>query len=129
MLEDADTLDRHLGPAAGCGAEIDQPGAGFQDLELIVELQQLEGSARAIAETLGLGHIGVIQLTLQPAGRRDRALGGGLDAGMQAAAARPCRFFLVAHGGVPLASARIIDNRIPSRTPRSATRSDPVGHN
>ena len=41
--------DRQLGPAAGGGAEIDDPLAGRQQVEPLVQLHQLEGGARAEA--------------------------------------------------------------------------------
>ncbi len=44
-------LDRDLGPATGGRAKIDDAGAGLE-VELIIELQQLEGRTRAIAAFL-----------------------------------------------------------------------------
>ena len=64
-----DALDRDLRPAAGRAAEIDDPAAGRQQMKALVELDQLEGGARAIAEPLRLGDIGIVQLPRQPFGR------------------------------------------------------------
>ena len=70
---DADDLgaarDRDLGPAARRAAEIDDPPARLQQMEAVVELDQLEGGARAVAKAVRLGDIGVVQLAGQPLGR------------------------------------------------------------
>ena len=84
-LRRADALRRDLGPAAGRGAEIDHARAALQEMEAVVELDQLEGGARAIAEALGLGDIGIVELAREPGGRGGRALLGGLDAHRHAA--------------------------------------------
>ena len=65
----ADALRRDLRPAAGRRAEIDDARAALQEMEPLVELDQLERRARAIAEALGLGDIGVVELAGEPGGR------------------------------------------------------------
>ena len=44
---------RHLAPAAGRGAEIDDALAALEEAVLVVDLDQLEGGARAVALALG----------------------------------------------------------------------------
>ena len=61
-----DTLGGDLAPAAGCCAEIDHRDAGFQEVMLVVDLDQLVGRPRAQAVPLGLRHIGIVELPLQP---------------------------------------------------------------
>ena len=46
-LRGADALGRHLAPAAGRGAEIDHARAFLQEARFVVDLDQLEGGARA----------------------------------------------------------------------------------
>ena len=55
-----DAFQRHLGPAARRGAEVDHPGARLQQPDLVVDLEQLEGGARAVAAGLGGADIGVV---------------------------------------------------------------------
>ena len=62
----ADALRRDLAPAAGGGAEIDHGDAMLEKAILVVDLDQLVGRARAIAVALGLRHIGIVELPLQP---------------------------------------------------------------
>ena len=62
----ADALGRDLAPAAGGGAEIDHGDAVLEETMLVVDLDQLVGRARAIAVPLGLRHIGIVELPLQP---------------------------------------------------------------
>jgi hypothetical protein len=59
-------LDRHLGPAARRGAEVDDPAALADQVKAVVDLEQLEG--RAAAPALGPGALGpfVGQLALDP---------------------------------------------------------------
>ncbi len=97
----ADAIDRHLAPAAGRGAEIHHACAGLEEMKLVVELQQLERRARAIALLLCLGDIRIVELPLQPARRRDGALVGAFHPHGEAAAARPRHVALV-----PAAAAR-----------------------
>ena len=59
-------------PAAGRGAEIDDARAGLQQAVLVVDLDQLVGRARAIALALGGGHVGIVELPLEPALRGGR---------------------------------------------------------
>ena len=65
-VDRADALGRDLAPAAGRRAEIDHRHAGFEEVMLVVDLDQLVGRARAIAVALGLRHIGIVELPLQP---------------------------------------------------------------
>jgi|TARA_B100001964_G_scaffold85749_1_gene96758 hypothetical protein len=60
----------NLGPTAGRGAEIYNLKAWFENMKFIVYLGQLKGGAGAV--TLGLGgrHVRVVDLALEPAGRR-----------------------------------------------------------
>ena len=62
----ADAFGRDLAPAAGRGAEIDHRDALLEEMVLVVDLDQLVGRARAIAVALGLRHIGIVELPLQP---------------------------------------------------------------
>ena len=65
-VDRADALGRDLAPAAGGGAEIDHGDAMLEEVILVVDLDQLVGRARAIAVPLGLRHIGIVELPLQP---------------------------------------------------------------
>src|SRR6185437_11663083 len=69
-----------LRPASGRAAEVDDARARAQDVEAVIELLQLEGGARAIAQAPGLADIGVVQLALEPLPRGRLALARGLDA-------------------------------------------------
>ena len=62
----ADALRRDLAPAAGRRAEIDHCDAGLEEMVLVVDFDQLVGRARAQAVPLGLRHIGIVELPLQP---------------------------------------------------------------
>ncbi len=62
----ADTLRRDLAPAAGRGAEVDHREALLEKVILVVDLDQLVGRARAQTVALGLRHIGIVELPLQP---------------------------------------------------------------
>ena len=64
-----DPLGGDGGPAARRRAEIDHPLAGAEKTEALIDLDELEGGARTKAEALGLGDVGVVELTLEPAGR------------------------------------------------------------
>ena len=57
---------RDLAPAAGRGAEVDDPLAGPEQLMLVVDLDQLIGRARAVAFAARLGDIGVVELAFEP---------------------------------------------------------------
>jgi hypothetical protein len=72
-------FDRYLGPAARGGAQVDDPPAGGEKAELIVEADEFEGGARTIAQAFGFADIGVVQLTVEPSNRREFAALGGLD--------------------------------------------------
>src|SRR4051794_13050430 len=88
-LRAADPLRRDLGPAARRGAEIDDALAGLQQAVLVVDLEELECGARAVALALGERHIGVVQLPLEPPLRRGGALARRLDPLLQGAGAGP----------------------------------------
>ena len=62
----ADALRRDLAPAAGRGAEIDHPRAGFQKTMPVVDLGKLEGGARAIAFAFGARDIRIVELAIEP---------------------------------------------------------------
>src|SRR6185312_4662312 len=64
----ADAFGRDLAPAARRRAEIDDSRSPLQEMKPVVELDQLEGGARAIALALGLGNIGIVELALEPGG-------------------------------------------------------------
>ena len=125
-LRGADPLRRDLAPAAGRGAEIDHAAARLEQAILVVDLDQLVGGARAQALAPGARHIGVVELAFEPALLRDRAVLLRLEPHRQ----RP----LVArrgHGacrGAQTSSARISSTSMPSRSPRSATRSRSHGN-
>src|SRR5262249_24284763 len=90
----------------------------LDDVMLVVDLDQLERGARAIALALRPGDIRIVELALKPALGRHR-LSLVLDANLEAAAG------LLAHGAAPsfqAPSSRIICTSMPSRRPRSATR-------
>jgi hypothetical protein len=59
--------DGHLRPAAGCRAEVEDARALLEEMEFLVQLEQLERRAAAIALGLGLPDIGIVELALQPA--------------------------------------------------------------
>ena len=88
-------LDGDLGPPAGGGTKVDDACTRLQEAELIVDLQQLEGGTRPVASLLGLGDVGIVELTLQPALRGDRTAprrlhpDGGPSAGRQASGRPP----------------------------------------
>ena len=65
----SDALDGDLRPAARRTAELDHPAARQQQPETVVQFDQFEGRARAVAEPPCLRDIGVVQLTRQPLGR------------------------------------------------------------
>ena len=125
------TLDRHLGPAARRGAQVDHASAAGQEMEAVVELDELEGGARAITQAPRLGDVGVVELTLQPAGGGDLAPLGRLHA----LARPPCAGLRRRPAAVPahacrtwIASSAIMPDSRPSRMPRSATRTPFTGH-
>jgi hypothetical protein len=70
----ADALGRDLAPAAGRGTEVDHAAPGLEHAMLVVDLDQLEGGARAQSLTLGTRHIGIVELAFEPALLRDGAL-------------------------------------------------------
>ena len=104
---------------------------GFRMLVAVVDLDQLVGGARAIALGLGALHIGVVDVALQPAARRFLQAALLLDRGSSARACRrPGLLRLLGHGRAPprqlrrqTPSSPISSLRMPSRRPRSATRS------
>ncbi len=130
----------------GAQPRIDHAHAAAQQLQLVVELHQLEGGARAVAQALRLGDIGVVELAFEPAGR------GRGSAGSRSSRARPGRGCRGRSAPALLCGARLLrclhvtrivsggwyqagsdcasasrSNRMPSRTPRSPTRSLPTG--
>ena len=60
---------RDLAPAARGSAEIDDAGAGLQDMVAVVDLDQLVGRTRTIAVGLRPLHVGIVDMALQPAAR------------------------------------------------------------
>ncbi len=70
-------------PGAAPRSTTDMPG--FRNAILVVDLDQLVGRARAVALALGLRHIGIVELALQPELGRQLALAAGLDRDMQPA--------------------------------------------
>ena len=79
----AHPFGRDLAPAARSGAEIDHGDAGFEKMVLVVDLDQLERRARAQSLALGLRHIGIIELALQPELRGQLALASCFDGDVQ----------------------------------------------
>src|SRR5207253_9811951 len=79
----ADALGRDLAPAAGRGAEVDDTRAGSEHRMLGVDLGELEGGAGAKPFAFGARHIGIVELTLEPAFRGNRAALAGLDARLE----------------------------------------------
>jgi hypothetical protein len=57
---------QYLGPAAGRGADVDHTHARTQQAVLVEQFQQLVAGARAVAVLLGLFHVGVVDVFLQP---------------------------------------------------------------
>ncbi len=84
-VDRADALGGDLAPAARRSTEIDHGHAVLQQPVFVVDLEQLESGARAIAQSLGLDDIGIVELPLQPELRRQFALAAGLDLDVQAA--------------------------------------------
>ena len=121
----ADALARHLAPAAGRGAEIDHARAGLEQMMLVVDLGELEGGARAEALALGPRHIGIVELALEPAACDDCDLRLLLTRTLSSRSPRrACRRRHDAASASPhTPSSRIICTSMPSRRPRSATRS------
>ena len=72
-LAGADPLGRDLAPTARRGAEIDDFRARPQQAIFVIELDQLEGRARAEALALGACHIGVVELAFEPTLLRRRS--------------------------------------------------------
>src|SRR5262249_39298477 len=123
---EAEALGRDLGPAARRRAEVDHARAFFEQAMLVVDLDQLERGAAAKTFALGPRHVGIVELPLEPAPRGDRAALRRFQPRLEPA---PVRFYhgaLAARSQIP--SPRIICTSIPSRSPRSATRSRPQGN-
>src|SRR5262249_48294961 len=113
-------LGRHLGPATGCRAKIDHPRTWLQHVVPVVDLNQFVGGARAIALPLGRGHVGVIELALEPALGGGRMLACGLQAHLELpstapAASAPPRF---SHPARSTAANTRSGVRFDSRRPR-----------
>src|SRR5215472_6593480 len=102
-------------PAARRGAEIDHAGTGFEQMKFVVDLGELVGGTGAKAFALGAGDVRVIELARQPGARR----GGALFAGLE----QLCHAVPAAYASPQTRSSRIISTSMPSRRPRSATRS------
>ena len=128
-------------PTCAAATWLQPPGAaprstmrwpGFEQLVLVVDLDQLVGGARAIALAPGLRHIGIVELALEPAGsRRASACAPSCTRVFSARppsrpepppviAPRPRRCG-------PTRSSRISWLSMPSRRPRSAIRSRSAG--
>ena len=58
----ADANDGNLDPASRCATEIDDAVARPQQAKALVELDQLEGGARPVAEPTRLGDVGIVEL-------------------------------------------------------------------
>ncbi len=65
-------------------------------MEFLIQLQQLECRAAAIAKLLGFGDIRIVQLPFEPLRRRVTALGARLDLDGKVAAGWGCAFFQAA---------------------------------
>ncbi len=121
-LRRAGPFRRDLRPAARRRAEIGDLLARPQKAIFVVDFQELEGGARTKTLSLGPRHIGIVELPIEPQGRREASLARRFHARFQAAAAlaarRAGRFF---HQPKDL-SARISSSSMPSRRPRSAMR-------
>ena len=61
------TPPHHLRPSAGCNAQINHPFHAFEERKSLIQFEQLEGSAAAIAFGFGLLDVGIIQLSREPA--------------------------------------------------------------
>src|SRR3954468_301683 len=132
----ANSFGGDLAPTAGRGAQIDHRDAVLQEMVLVVDLDQLERRTRAQAFALGLCHVGIVELPLQPKLRGQLALASGLDRDVQSAGGifrhncLACPLRAIARYRDPLIapSSRIISTSMPSRSPRSATRSRGSGN-
>ena len=62
-----------LAPAAGRAAEVHDAGPGYEKTVFIVDLEDFEGRAPAIAFGLGAGHVGIVELAFEPARRAELA--------------------------------------------------------
>src|SRR5262249_38675620 len=140
-LRAADALRRDLAPAAGRGAEIDHPRAWLGQMMLVVDLDQLEGGAGAKTFALGARHVRIVELSFEPALRRRRTAFARFEADLERALAgirghidptfgsdvalepRPRPSHGVDPSPPQTPSSRIICTSMPSRSPRSATRS------
>ncbi len=69
VLIGAGALHRDLQPAPWSAAQIQHPRSWPQKAEAIIQPHQLEGRARAVALAFGLGHEGIVELTVEPARR------------------------------------------------------------
>src|SRR5712672_466783 len=114
----ADPLGGDLGPAAGRRPEIDHAGAGLKKVDLVVDLDELVGGARAHAFALGARHVRIVELAVEPELRGERAPLAGAHLDLEAAFAASSGHGRPSH----TPSARIISTSMPSRKPRSATR-------
>ena len=85
-------LDQNLRPAARRGAKVDAAQPAADEMETLIQLDQLERRARAVALLLCRPHVGVIELARQPFLRRRRPPARGAQRDGQAAR-RPRRTF------------------------------------
>ena len=69
-----------LGPAAGGGAEVEDAHAGLEEVAAVVELDELEGGAGAVAGLAGADDVGVVDLAGEPALLGERSALGGAQA-------------------------------------------------
>src|SRR5262249_30964711 len=100
---------------------VDDACAGLEDVMLGVDLDQLKGSTRSIALVLGTGDIRVVELALEPELGGERAALAGLDPDFQRTLGH--RAPAPSAPRSPTPASRTIFTSMPSRSPRSATRS------
>src|SRR5262249_16763493 len=115
------TFGGDLTPASGRCAKIEHPGAGFENAILVVDFDKLEGGAGTETFAPGARYVRIVELPLQPChGRHGAALPAPyphLQLALTAAARAG------GHAEPHTWSSRIICTSMPSRRPRSATRS------
>src|SRR5438876_536536 len=120
-LRAADASRRDLAPAAGRGTEIDHPRARLEQMVLVVDLDELEGGAATKTLALGARHVRVVELSLEPKLRRQRAALARFDSNLERA---------LAWGGVHFAAGfgPRLGAIIRSRRPRLAVPHAVVAH-
>src|SRR4029077_11354325 len=110
---------RDVAPAARRGPEIDHMRTRFEQAVLVVDLDQLVRGTRAHALALGAHDIRIVELALEPALLRDGAVLLCFQPHLERTLAHDACPWLAAQ----TLSARINSTSMPSRKPRSATRS------